>query len=107
MEARSCEVESARSRSIAATIKQALSPWGLAVVGALLYLSADRNAVDCVQIAAGVLLESHASGFANARDRILNATHTHTHIHTYTRTRTHTQVHTARSFFEVAVASSM
>ena len=90
MEARSCEVESARSRSIVVTIKQALSPWGLAVVGALLYLSADRNAVDCVQIAAGVLLESHASAFAIARDRTRNATHTHTHIHIHAHTHTYT-----------------
>ena len=89
MEARSCEVESARSRSIVVTIKQALSPWGLAVVGAMLYLAADRNAVDCAQIAAGVLLESHASAFATARDRIRNATHTYTHTHTHAHTRTH------------------
>ena len=84
MGARSCEVESAKSRSIVVTIKQALSPWGLTVVVAMLYLAADRKAVDCVQIAAGVLLESHVSAFATARDRIRNATHTHTHIHTRT-----------------------
>ena len=97
MEARSCEVESARSRSIAATIKQALSPWGLAVVGALLYLAAERNAVDCVQIAAGVLLESHVSGFATARDRILNATHTHIHTYTHTHAHAHTHTYTPRA----------
>ena len=93
MAARSCEVESARSHSIAATIKQALSPWGLAVVGAMLYLAADRNAVDCVQIAAGIFLESHASAFATARDRIRNATHTHTHTHTYTHTHIQINIH--------------
>ena len=102
-DARSCEVEFPKSCSIVATITQALSPRGLAVVGAMLYLAADRNAADCVQIAAGVLLASHVSAFATARDRIRNATH----IHTYTYTRTHTHVHTARTFFEVAVASSM